>query len=181
MKISLLPEITTACGLSSIFKTSGSRSSGGRRTANTRFGVKMAELGVISSSLGIVSLAIQVADSIMRLKNFLDSVREAPEEIKYIVRQIEALGMVLSGSDTEDDEEGLSEAVSVPMRNCKMFLSEAARGLETVLKELEEGIGKRKKMGSFKAVIKQGIIDRLRQRLRDAQDLLVLSNQYYSQ
>jgi hypothetical protein len=40
----------------------------------------MAELGVVSSGLGIASLAIQVADSVMKLKSFIDSVREAPEE-----------------------------------------------------------------------------------------------------
>jgi hypothetical protein len=141
----------------------------------------MAELGVISGSLGIVSLVIQVADSLVKLKDFLDSVKEAPDDIKYIVRQIEALGLVLSGCDAEGDEESVSQAVSIAMRTCKMLLSQAAAALEMVVKELEEAIGKRKKMGSFKAVLKQGTIDKLRQRLRDAQDLLVLSNQHYSQ
>jgi hypothetical protein len=41
---------------------------------------KMAELAVISSGFGIASFAIQVADSVVKLKDFIDSVREAPEE-----------------------------------------------------------------------------------------------------
>jgi hypothetical protein len=57
----------------------------------------------------------------------------------------------------------------------------AVGGLELVLKELEVAIGKKRVMGSLKTVLRQSTVDKLRQRLRDAQDLLVLSNQYYSQ
>jgi hypothetical protein len=146
-----------------------------------RQAVKMAELGVISGSLGMVSLAIQVAESVKKVKGFLDSVKEAPEEIRYILRQIEALGLVLSNCDTEEDERLVSEAVSASIETSKTFLIRAGEALEMAVKDLEIEIRKGKKMGSFKAVLKQGIIDRLRQRLRDAQDLLVLSNQYYSQ
>jgi hypothetical protein len=141
----------------------------------------MAELGVISRSLGIVSLAIQVADSVMKLKDFLNSVKEAPDEIKYTIRQIEALDIALSNCDADEDDRDISEASSIAMRTCRVFLSEAAGALQIIVNDLDIAIGKRKNMGSFKAVLKQGTIDKLRQRLRDAQDLLVLSNQYYSQ
>jgi hypothetical protein len=46
----------------------------------------MAELGVISGSLGIVSLALQVSESVMKLKFFLDSVKDAPDDINYTIR-----------------------------------------------------------------------------------------------
>jgi hypothetical protein len=141
----------------------------------------MAELGVISGSLGIVSLAFQVSESVMKLKIFLDSVKDAPDDIKYTIRQIEALDLVLSSVDVHEDDDDSSEATAVAMRTSKIFLVQAARALETSVKDLDLAIGKRKKMGSFKAVLKQSVIDKLKQRLRDAQDLLVLSNQYYSQ
>ena len=141
----------------------------------------MAELGVISGSLGIVSLALQVSESVMKLKFFLDSIKDAPDEIKYTVRQIEALDLVLSSADVHEDDDDSSEATAVAMRTSKVFLVQAARALETSVKDLDLAIGKRRKVGSFKAVLKQSVIDKLKQRLRDAQDLLVLSNQYYSQ
>lgn len=141
----------------------------------------MAELGVISGSLGIVSLAIQVSDSVMKLKSFLDNVKDAPDEINYTIRQIEALDSVLSSADVHEYDDDSSEAVAVAMRTSKVFLVQAARALETSVKDLDLAIGKRKKVGSFKAALKQSVIDKLKQRLRDAQDLLVLSNQYYSQ
>jgi hypothetical protein len=141
----------------------------------------MAELGVISGSLGIVSLAIQVSDSVMKLKSFLVNVKDAPDEIKYTIRQIEALNLVLSSADPHEDDEDLCEATAVAMRTSKIFLVQAVGALETGVKDLDLAIGKSKKVGSFKAVLRQNVIDKLKQRLRDAQDLLVLSNQYYSQ
>jgi hypothetical protein len=40
----------------------------------------MAEVfGVVSGDLGVVSLAIQIADSIKQLKDFYDLVKEAPD------------------------------------------------------------------------------------------------------
>jgi hypothetical protein len=141
----------------------------------------MAELRVISGCLGMASLAIQVAESVKKVKGFLDSVKAAPEEIRYIRRQIEALDLVLSNCDNEEDERLVSEAVSASTETSKTFLIRAAEELEMVVKDLEIEIRKGKKMGCFKAVLKQSIIDKLRQRLRDAERLLVLSNQYYSQ
>jgi hypothetical protein len=141
----------------------------------------MAELRVISGCLGMASLAIQVAESVKKVKGFLDSVKAAPEEIRYIRRQIEALDLVLSNCDNEEDERLVSEAVSASTETSKTFLIRAAEELEMVVKDLEIEIRKGKKMGYFKAVLKQSIIDKLRQRLRDAERLLVLSNQYYSQ
>ena len=69
----------------------------------------MAELGIISGSLGIISLAIQVADSLMKLKSFIDTVKEAPGDIKYLVRQIEALNLVLSSCSLNEHEHGIPD------------------------------------------------------------------------
>lgn len=141
----------------------------------------MADFGTIAGGLGIASLAIQIADSLLKLKNFLDNVKEAPEEIKHLLSQLEALRMVLAASDTTDDQENVSAAVATSVKSCERLLIQAAAELETTVKELDVIIGKKKRMGGFKTVLKQGTIDRIRLRLRDAQSLLVLSNQYYSQ
>jgi len=44
----------------------------------------MAEIGVIASGMGVASLAIQVADSLLKLKGFLDNVKEAPDETENL-------------------------------------------------------------------------------------------------
>ena len=56
----------------------------------------MAELGVIASGIGIASLALQVGDSILKLKKVWDSIKEAQDEIRYLIDEIEILHLVLS-------------------------------------------------------------------------------------
>jgi hypothetical protein len=141
----------------------------------------MAELGIVSGSLGIVSLALQVGNCVMKLKDFIHRVKDAPDEIKYTIKQIETLHLVLSSSDADEDGQHTSEAASIAMKTCKMFLEQAAGGLQIIVKELDLTIGKRRRVDSLKAFLKQSTLDKLKQRLRDAQDMLALSNQYYSQ
>jgi len=47
------------------------------------------------------------------------------------------------------------------------------------VKGLDDQIGKGKKIGGFKAMLKKGMIEKLRDRLRSAQFMLMLSNQTY--
>jgi len=140
----------------------------------------MADLGVISGGRGILSLAIQISDSMMRLRGFLDRIKDAPDEIKYTMKRIETLNLVLSSHDPDDDDHDSCEAASTARRACRLFLVEAAGQVKTIVTDLEVLIGERRKMGSLKTVLKQDVIERLKQRLKDAQDLLLLSNQYYS-
>ena len=56
----------------------------------------MAKLGIAVSGIGITSLGIQVADSVLKLKDFLDRVKEAPEDVKYNLKEIETLSLMFS-------------------------------------------------------------------------------------
>jgi hypothetical protein len=65
----------------------------------------MAELGIVASGMGIASLAIQIGDCIVRLKGFCDAVKDAPEEIKHLIEEIDTLSLVLSGFETNEQPE----------------------------------------------------------------------------
>ncbi|TVY41704.1 hypothetical protein LOCC1_G005526 [Lachnellula occidentalis] len=141
----------------------------------------MAELGVAASAISIVSIAIQVGDSIIKLKDFWNHVKEAPEEIKWLMEEIETLGLVLSGvesSKAHDDPPHLEPAFA---SRCLELCRTGAGILEAVVKEAGEEIRKRRRVGGMKAVLKKGTIERLKERLRSAQLMLMLSNQAYSQ
>jgi len=134
----------------------------------------MAELGIIASGMGIVSLAIQIGDSVLRLKNFLESVKEAPEEIRYLIEEIQTLGLVLSELAVD------SALVTIPsVGKCMEFCSRSAEILAGIAKELDKDIGKKRRIGGIKVVLKKGEIEKLRERLRSAQFMLMLSNQTY--
>jgi hypothetical protein len=139
----------------------------------------MAEIGVIASGIGVASFAIQVADSILKLKGFLDSVKDAPEEIKYLIEEIDTLSTLLSEFDT-DILNGESELDSSSVRKCWEHCSRALRVLQTSVRELDVDIGRRRRVGSFKAVLKKVSIERLKDRLKSAQIMLLMAHQIYS-
>jgi hypothetical protein len=139
----------------------------------------MAEIGVIASGMGIASLAFQVADSILKLKEFLDNVKEAPEEIKYLIEEIDTLSILLSGLDADIPNKE-SELDSSSMRKCWVHCSRGLGILEAIVRELDMDIGKRRRIGSFKAVLKKGSIERLKDRLKSAQIMLLMAHQIYS-
>jgi hypothetical protein len=134
----------------------------------------MAELGIIASGMGIVSLAIQIGDSVLRLKNFLESVKEAPEEIRYLIEEIQTLGLVLSELAAD------SALVTIPsVGKCMELCSRSAEILAGIAKELDKDIGKKRRTGGIKVVLKKGEIEKLREQLKSAQFMLMLSNQTY--
>jgi len=53
--------------------------------------------------------------------------------------------------------------------------------LGTLLGELDQESSRKKRVVGFKAVLKKGTVERLKERLRSAQFMLMLSNQTYSE
>ncbi|KAK0109191.1 hypothetical protein ONS96_003014 [Cadophora gregata f. sp. sojae] len=57
----------------------------------------MAEvLGVVASGIAVTQLAGQVAKSVIKLKECWDQVQEAPADIKYLLREIDSLNLILN-------------------------------------------------------------------------------------
>jgi hypothetical protein len=141
----------------------------------------MAELGIAASGVGIASLAIQVGNSIIKLKNFWDRVKEAPVEIRHIIEELETLSLVLSEIGVDDDDGEIGGVSSSSQAKCVELCEKGTNILGTIVAELEQEIGRKKWTGSFKAVLKKGMVDGLRDRLRSAQFMLMLSNQVYTE
>jgi hypothetical protein len=141
----------------------------------------MAEPGAISIGMGIASLAIQIGDSILKFKEFWDSVKEAPEEVQWLIEEIQTLSNVLSEMGLNDTSGEVPLIRPEYMAKCLELCQKSADILETLLGELAVEIRKRKRVGGFKAVLKKGTIERLKERLKSAQFMLMLSNQTYSE
>ncbi|KAF7901113.1 hypothetical protein EAF00_003334 [Botryotinia globosa] len=138
----------------------------------------MAEIGIIASGMGIASLGLQLMDGVRKLKEFWDEVKEAPEDIQYALEELEALSLVLSDIHTSN-----SNLPSIPSATVTRCLELCRRGtdiLNTTVKDLNGAISKRRKIGSAKVVLKKDTLDKFRNRLRDAQYMLMLSRQTYS-
>lgn len=141
----------------------------------------MAELGVVASVIGIASFVIQVADSVSKLKSFCEAVKEVPEEIRYLIEEIETLGLVLTDINPSSGREDPFEIDSRSLHRCISLCQKGTDILNTTVRELDAQIGRRKRAGALKAVLKKPLIDKLKERLRSAQFMLMLSHQAYSE
>jgi hypothetical protein len=62
---------------------------------------------------------------------------------------------------------------------CLQFCKKAVGILDSVVKDVEANIKRRKTLGSVKAVLKRDAIEKLKERLMSAQSMLMLSNNMY--
>jgi hypothetical protein len=138
-------------------------------------------LGIVASGIGVASLAIQIGDSVMKLKDFWNAVKEAPEEVNYLIEEIETLSLVLSEIGANGDNDDTAQIGSASSKKCLDLCRRGAEVLSTVVKEAEQEIAKKKRIGSVKMALKKGLVDSLRDRLKTVQFMLMLSNQTYSE
>ncbi|KUJ20769.1 uncharacterized protein LY89DRAFT_730785 [Mollisia scopiformis] len=142
----------------------------------------MAEiLGLVSSGLSVASIAIQISDSVLKLKEFWSSVKDAPEDIKYLVDEIDTLGLILTDIGNNERRRDSSLVGFASARKCLALCQKGSRILEEVANDLEDKIGNKRRVGAFRAALKIGMVEKLRDRLKNAQFMLMLSNQTYYQ
>lgn len=56
----------------------------------------MEGLGAAASVVAVASIAIQIGDSALKLKKFVDSIKDAPEELKLLIGETNTLICLLS-------------------------------------------------------------------------------------
>jgi hypothetical protein len=137
----------------------------------------MAEVGIIASGMGIASLGLQLLDNVKKLKEFWDSVKEAPDDVRYALTELEILRTIIDAIPKNDtDMPAISAASST---KCLELCYQVLDLLESLLNDMNQKIEKRVTRGSIRVVLKKDTIDRFRGRLRNAQDMLVLCRQTY--
>ena len=147
----------------------------------------MAEvLGVVASGVAVSQIAGQVTKSIFKLKQYWGQVQDAPDEIKYLLREIDSLNLFLNHIQTDQAKQ---TGCSIPVDNLCIQQSfnsckEGADELRWLANELAEKVdgkkGWRKKVGSVKVVLKKDDIKKLKKRMKHAIWLLQLSYQWHT-
>jgi hypothetical protein len=147
----------------------------------------MAEvIGVVSGAFTFATVVAQVTKSIIQIKDCWGQIRDAPEDLERLVREIEIFGLILM-----DIEEDLSkDAVAGVIKNNNHALKsfelcrEAAVDLEAasegLMAEIRSTKGFKRSYASLKVVIKKGNFEKYRTRLGSATRLLSLSQQCYT-
>jgi hypothetical protein len=142
------------------------------------------EIGTISGVLGIASFGIQIADSVVKLKSFLDAFREAPQDIKDLLDETERYGGLLSRvciASSQDEKFNVSSAY---VQDCLGRCVREANALQLLAWELDAEISKRSTIGTFKYLMKKEKIEKMRNRLERASAMFKFAykirSEYYS-
>ncbi|KAH7312888.1 hypothetical protein BKA65DRAFT_558103 [Rhexocercosporidium sp. MPI-PUGE-AT-0058] len=112
----------------------------------------MADFGAIAGGIGVFTSSVQLLDSIIKLKSFIDEFREAPNEIRSMIEEIELMGMLLAEYDSK------TQVAYPKQQSCQPSpLS----------------------LGKLESSLKEGSVDKLQERLKSADFLLVMATQMH--
>ena len=141
----------------------------------------MAELlGVIASGMTVVSLAIQVAESIQKLKAIHSLVADAPEDLRLALDEVEILSLILEDVDRSIQEQlFLDPRTRIAVAKSYRLCWSSGEALKSLVKQLERGMFKGKKRGSLKVAMKKDEMELFRKRLDGAKSTMLLANQCF--
>jgi hypothetical protein len=146
----------------------------------------MAEvLGVIASGVSIGSLVGQIASSVMKLKSYMDLVRDAPEDIRILV-EIEDLQLLIS--DIEDDRarnpytDLLLESGSASrcLAHCRRGVERLRNVVDAMAADFSSMKPMKRNWVAASVVWKRDKVEKYKAELASAVRLLTLSHQIYT-
>ena len=132
-----------------------------------------------ASVIAVVSLAIQLADSVKQLCEFWSSVNGAPGHIRSIATELELLSSILANIALEAQRVGPDKSLSGVLRSC----TDKVKILTVLTNDLEPGFASRmlrlRKWTAFKAVIKREKVEKLQDGIERLKSSLLLAQQYH--
>lgn len=147
----------------------------------------MAEvIGAIAGIASVFQAAAQIASSIIKLKSHIDQVKDAPEDIRILVTEIEDLQLLLS--EVEDDQARhpyatmLLEAHSASrcLNHCKRGVKRLQNVVEEMALDFEDPRRIKRRLAVTKMIWKKDKVERYRASLASAVRLLSQSHQIYT-
>jgi len=143
-------------------------------------------LSAAASGIAVVSLAIQLVDSVREIQRFLRDVSDAPKELKRLLEllnllefTIEKIGMLMEkqrqNSKDYDSGSDVSEIVLRAMKMCESKLSMLQSVVETAKKASLSESKARKSLGSLRLACKKRDIEDFENQLQHAVSILDLA------
>lgn len=137
-------------------------------------------VGLTASVLGIAAFAQQLTSAIVTIKRFVDDVKDAPEELRDVLDQVENFGktmMELNVEATRDCEEDadIHGAFTSSLNLCR----QAADRVSRLALQLEEDIRKRGLRGGIHAVFKQKTLEAMLRKLDRSKADLHMAHSIY--
>ena len=143
-------------------------------------------LGVIASGVSIGALVGQIASSVVKLKSYMDLVKDAPEDIRILVDEIEDLQLLISDIENDRARNPYSDML-LESNSTFRCLTHCSRGVERLRRVVDAmavdfksiKLIKRKWVAAS-VVWKRDTVEKYKAELASAVRLLTLSHQIYT-
>lgn len=142
-------------------------------------------IGVVSGTLTFATVAAQVTKSIVKINDFWDQLRDAPDDVRYIARELKMFYGIIAGIEQDLSQESMASALEKSQHTRQSFewCKQAAEELGAVADDLAQDIrpnGRLKRSYvSLRVVMKKGQLEKYTARLHNSIHLLGLSRQCY--
>lgn len=147
----------------------------------------MAEvIGVVSGAITFATIIAQVTESIITIKEYCSQCRDATDDLRYLIRDLELFELILAEMEQDISQKDLALALrgSQHVMQSLQFSREAATTLQAISDEIALKIQSssrlRRSYAAAKIVMQRGKMERYMTRLRNAIQLLSLSQQCYT-
>lgn len=147
----------------------------------------MAEvLGLIGSGITVAQLAGQVAGRVIELKSLWNLVKDVPSDVKDHLVQVESINLILShiqhdhGPETRPGKESDNIYIQRSLHLCKEGADKLGAAVSDLSDKIRGKTGWRLKIGSMKIVLKKDDLQRLREKMKSAIDLLSFAYQCHT-
>lgn len=133
--------------------------------------------GIAAGAVGVVSLSIQLAESLQKVKSFYAGVKNAPLQVAELIEEIEIMQDILS------DLEASSQTVASNsnMKRCINAAQRATKSFASFSEELQASIKKRRYRGSARFALSRDDIKQMLDQLERTKSSLNLAYSLYQQ
>jgi hypothetical protein len=137
----------------------------------------MEGLSAAASGIAVVSLAIQLAESIKELYEFWDSVKEAPKEIEAIVKELKLLSAVLDDIQLDQQINGIDPIIVDILDSCVSQVESLKAIVQKLEQQCQSSSRKVRQWAALKASFQKDRIGQFRASLQETKTTLILAQQ----
>lgn len=138
----------------------------------------MAELlGTIASGINVATLAVQVGQSILKLRDCWSQIKEAPDDIRIQLLQLDHLHGSLQVIQDGQAQNTIPGLPPTSLELCQEGADDLRKLVNDLAQNLDGKKGWRQKKASAQVVLKKDEMKRLKQKLNEAIQLLQFSLQ----
>lgn len=140
----------------------------------------MAEVfGVAAGVVGLVSLGVQLTDSVSKLREIRRTYKDAPDDIAALITTLETLARIIEQSCTGVQRPATDAIQAQLLEDCKRWCQDIRNSIDDVLQSVLKEIMQTPRIGKIKVVFQKKTIDGWLQKLQSSKLDLLLAHQIF--